>query len=275
MISFTLGVEEDQTGKPTRRRAEQAIAIHAESVRNVFRALRLQLPRLKHFIDVGLELERAMAMNLRLFNQLKKPGRTKTTQVGIADPVAPEIKRILAMAEYAGILRQMGTVSRGSKGVFHKYSLHAAIVIVENSLSLGKSYALEDLVASLSQSSAHAFTRTRVSTLLGTEAVDRCTIDLAPCQKCGTERPSEDAKFCMACGAELKNVSVYEELVNASIDNLPLTQRKLDGILEHTSIRTVQDILLDEDSKEIRKVPYVGPVWSARIRNAAQEYVSV
>lgn len=79
----------------------------------------------------------------------------------------------------------------------------------------------------------------------------------------------------MKCGAELRNVSVYDELVNATIDKLPLTPRKIQGLRDYTGIRTIQDILLDEEYAEIRKVPYVGPVWSARIRTAAQEYVSV
>jgi hypothetical protein len=79
----------------------------------------------------------------------------------------------------------------------------------------------------------------------------------------------------MKCGTELRDVSIYEELINAPIENLPLTQNKVEGLRTHTTVRTIQDILLDEESTEIRKVPYVGPVWSARIRNAAQEYVSV
>jgi hypothetical protein len=77
------------------------------------------------------------------------------------------------------------------------------------------------------------------------------------------------------CGAELHDVSIYEELVNSPIDKLPLTRNKLSGLKKYSSIRTVQDVLLDEETREVRKVPYVGPVWAARIRNAAQEYVSV
>ena len=79
----------------------------------------------------------------------------------------------------------------------------------------------------------------------------------------------------MRCGSELKDVSLYEELVQTGIEQLPLTANKIEGLRAHTKIRTVQDVLLDEETTEIRKVPYVGPVWASRIRNAAQEYVSV
>ncbi len=275
MLSFVLGVEEGSTSRPTRRRAEQAVAVHAESVRNIFSALRDKLPRFKKFVDVGMELQRSIAAGLRSYNQSKPPGRDKTAIIGLADPVNAELDRILAMAEYAGILRRAGSVSRGIKGVFHKYSLHYAIVLVENSLSLGKSFSLEDAIRSLSNTSAHAFVRSRPSVLLGPDYERRCVLNLAPCENCGAPRVSEDARFCMRCGAELRNASIYEELTRAPIDRLPLTPNKVMGLKAYSAVRTVQDILLDEESKEIRKVPYVGPVWSARIRNAAEEYVSV
>ena len=179
------------------------------------------------------------------------------------------------MAEYAGILRRGSSVSRGVKGVFQRYTLHYSIVLTENSLSLGKSYALDDANRSLASTNAHAFVRVQVAGLLGPTFAERYTIDLAPCQKCGAPRISEDARFCMKCGAELKDVSVYDELIHADIDKLPLTPNKIRGLKTHTSLRTVQDILLDQEAIQIRKVPYVGPVWSSRIQTAAQEYVSV
>ena len=275
MLSYVLGVEENANVRPTRRSAEQAVALHAESVRNIFSALRDKLPRLKKFVDVGLELQRAMAHALRSFNSTKAPGREKTPVVAIAEPITTEISRILGMAEYAGILRRGSSVSRGVKGVFQRYTLHYSIVLVENSLSLGKSYTLDDANRSLGSTSAHAFVRVQIPGLLGADFADRCTIDLAPCDKCGTPRISQDARFCMKCGAELKDVSIYEELIHAGIEKLPLTPNKIHGLKANTSLRTVQDILLDQEGIEIRKVPYVGPVWTSRIQTAAQEYVSV
>jgi hypothetical protein len=79
----------------------------------------------------------------------------------------------------------------------------------------------------------------------------------------------------MRCGSELTNASVYEELLRASISELPLTKRKLDGILEHTPIKTIQDVLLDDEAQTLRRVPYIGPIWAARIRTYAEEFVSV
>jgi hypothetical protein len=79
----------------------------------------------------------------------------------------------------------------------------------------------------------------------------------------------------MKCGRELSDASIYEELLKAPIQKLPLTKNKLNGLLQHTSIRTINDILLDEENYQIRSVPHVGPIWSARIRRYAEEFVSV
>ena len=275
MISFVLGVEENPDIRPTRRIAEQAVASHAESVRNIFTALRRKLPRYKRFIDIGLEFERAAVVTLRKYNYGKSPGLHKASVLAIAEQLGPELERVLAMAEYAGLVRKLGPVKRGVKGSFARYALHYAVVASENGLSLGKSYPLTALISSLSRTDAHAFARTRGDSLLGSDFRSRCTLDLAPCPQCGAPRPSPEARFCVRCGTELKEVSLYEDLVHAPIGVLPLTPRKIDSLTNHTTIRTVQDILLDEETTEIRTAPRVGPVWASRIRNAALEYVSV
>jgi hypothetical protein len=275
MLSQVLGVEEDDSSPSiTRRGADRAIATHADSVTAIFRALAAKLPRMKNFVDVGVELEGAMARVLTSYNR-SKDVHQKAVVVGILDPLGPELTRVLAMLEYAGIARRLDTVSRGAKGVFHRYVLHYAVVLRDNALSMGRSVAVSTAVDALINRDAHAFVRTRGTTLLGAGFEERCRLDLAPCQNCGAPRLSEDAKFCARCGRELKDVSVYDELLHAPIDRLPLTPKKLEGLLKHTAIRTVQDILVDDEYKEIRSVPYVGPVWAARIRRYADEFVSV
>lgn len=178
------------------------------------------------------------------------------------------------MLEYAGVVRKLSSVSRGIKGSFQRYALHSAIVLRENALSLGKSFSIADIVRTLESRDAHAFARTKGTSLLGTGYEKRCVLDLPPCPKCATPRISEDQRFCMKCGQELRNASVYEELLRTPIDALPLPARKRNGIKQHTPLRTVQDLLLD-DNQQLLAVPYIGPIWSSRIRTVAQEFVSV
>ena len=244
------------------------------SIRAIFDALAAKLPRFTKFIAEGQNLQSSITHVLRNFNKVQELLK-KAVTIAISEPLAPELQRILQFLEYAGAVRRMDPVSRGVKGRFQRFAIHYGILLETNSLFLGKSYSLEDAIRALTTRDAHAFARTTAQSLLGNDFQGRCTLDLAPCQQCKAPRPAEDARFCVKCGAALQDVSVYEELLQAPIDRLPLTPHKIQGLQTHTSIRTIQDILLDEETREVRRVPYVGPVWAARIRNAAEEYVSV
>jgi ABC-type polar amino acid transport system ATPase subunit len=274
MLSQLLGVEEDESRSPSRQLADQAISDHANSVRHIFLSLAEKLPRYKRFVEVGSDVESGAARAIQRFN-LNKSVKDKAVTIAFPEPIGTELSRMLGMLEYAGIFRDAHTVSRGVKGVFHRYTLHYSIILDSNALSLGRSFAIGQAVRALSSRDAHAFVRTSPSRLVGSDFAARCTLDLAPCQNCDAPRVSEEAKFCMRCGRELSDASIYEELLKAPIEVLPLTRKKLQGLREHTPIRTINDILLDEENQQIRSVPHIGPVWTARIRRHADEFVSV
>jgi hypothetical protein len=274
MLSDTLRIEESGTATPpTRKMVLDAISEHAETTRAIFGSLSSKLPRFRHYVEVGKELENSIIEVFRKYNS-EKPANRKATIIAIAEPIPPELDKILKFLQYAGLLRAHQSVSRGVKGVFQRFSLNYAIIIAENALSLGKTYSLKKLVGALSGKDAHAFVRTRATTLLGDDFADRCVLDLPPCTRCGQPRLKEEQKFCMNCGSELSDASVYQELLNAPIDDLPLTAKKLESIKKNTSIRKVQDLLTDDD-QEIRKAHYIGRIWANRIRTYAEEFVSV
>lgn len=274
MLSQLLGVEEDESHNPSRQLADKAIADHASSVRQIFSSLAEKLPRYKRFVDLGGELEQGSIRQLQNFNAGRN-SRSKATVIAYPEPIDSKLTRMISMLEYAGIIRDANTVSRGVKGVFHRYTIHYALLVEGNALGLGRSFSVGDIITALSTRDAHAFSRVSPAALLGKDYADRCTLDLLPCQNCGSPRFSEDAQFCMKCGRQLRSASVYEELIQSSISKLPLTAKKLNGLLNYTAIRTVNDILMDEENIQIRRVPHIGPVWSDRIRRYAQEFVSV
>lgn len=274
MLSQVLGVEEDEDRPPSRAKANTAVSDHAASVLSVFTSLSAKLPRYKRFVDVGNELAAASMRAIQAFNFTKTLDQ-KAVTIALPHPLEPELTRMLAMLEYAGVVRDADTVSRGVKGVFHRYVIHYGLLVESNALSLGKSWSLSDVVTALKQRGAHAFVRAHPERLLRADYRGRCTLDLAPCQNCGAARVSEDAQFCMKCGRQLSTASVYDELLKQPIDRLPLTKNKLEGLRKHTKIRSINDILLDEEHRQIRSVPRVGPVWAKRIRRYAEEFVSV
>lgn len=274
MLSQLLGVEEDESAKPGRLLAIEAVANHARVVRGIFTATAAKLPRFKHFVDAGSDLEVEALYALQSYNSGQALNR-KAVSVAVALPVPPAVDRVLSLLEYAGILRRGDTISRGEKGVFQRFTVHYALILSENALSLGRSFRVSDATLALARRTSHAFVRRSIGNLLGDDYLANLTLELPPCDNCGADRISEDARFCMRCGKPLKDASIYEELLRAPLERLPLTPSKLEGITQHTSLRTVQDVILDDDGKALRSVPYIGPVWSGRIRRYAQEFVSV
>ncbi len=271
MISQLLGVEESPK-KPSRNLARQAILRNCSFLRGLFQSLSVKLPRYSHFVDMGRQLEMAIVRELKDYNK-SRDNEQKTVRFGIVEPIEPELSRILALLEYAGIVRFMDSVNWDNNKSYRRYSVHYALLIDKNALHLGSNYPLSSLITALTK--ANEFRTTRGQRLLGKDFQEKCTLNLAPCQKCGAPRASEEAKFCVECGKQLSTVSVYEELLKASIDRLPLPEKKIKTLKQQTSIKVVQDIFLDEENQEIMQVKGIGPIWASRIWNAAEEFVSV
>lgn len=276
MMSQLFGVEERTSkGTPNRQKAEDAIRDHGHSVRAIFKSLALKLPRYKHFVEMGEVFEQNSLQTLGKYNKAKAALSDKTTTIALKEPIGAPLERVLNLLEYAGIIRSGRSVSRGVKGKFQRYTIHNAIVISENALALGRSFTVESVVEALMHTTSHAFARTSGSTLLGSDFESKCKLDLPSCASCGSPRTSDEQRFCTKCGAELVDASLYEELLRQPITQLGLTQKKLDGIAQYTEIRTIQDILLDDEMQKLRDVPSIGSVWAKRIRNLAEEFVGV
>ena len=105
MLRQCLGVEEDEKGFgegpvtiPTRKAADDAVAAYAQTVRHIFGDLAKKVPRYRHFVEVGTELERSLARAISRFNK-DRDIAAKAVAVGIADPITPELSRVLEMLE--------------------------------------------------------------------------------------------------------------------------------------------------------------------------------
>jgi hypothetical protein len=250
----------------------ESIATQADIVRTVFSNIADRLPRFTNYIDVGNELERAAEEALKTYNA-KKPVSRKAGSIALANPIHDDLKRVLRFMEYAGLARSIETLSKGSKGTYQRYLFNYACLIEQNALSLGKSYRVADLVEALRSPSAHSLVKTKAQTLLGSGFEGQCTLAMPPCPKCGTKRLSEEQKFCMNCGFELKMASVYQDLLSADISKLPLPQRKIEA-LSGMGFHTVKQLLSDETQSYRQPGTSIGGVWAKKILAAAEEWVS-
>lgn len=275
MVSWVLDeVSQTSTSSSVRKSVLEAIDIHADSVRAVFNNVADKLPRFTNFVNVGISLERAALKALREFNS-NKSLHSKATTIALGSPISNELDRVLKLLEYSGIVRRLASLSKGEKGAYDRYVFHYAFLISSTALALGRSYPLAAVSEALRKPSAHALVKTKAVTLLGADFQKRCTLSLPPCPKCNAARISEDQRFCMTCGAELANASIYLELLNAPVERLPLPAGKISAIKRFTKVKTVQDILTDDELTLRQPGSYIGPVWARRIHTVAEEYVSV
>jgi len=258
---------------PVRKAVVDAIANNSDGVITQFTNIADKLPRFANYIKLGVELEAKSRVAFRAFNR-EKASTAKTATLGLSEPWNPELDRVLRFMEYAGLLRRIEDLSKGIKGNYQRYVVHYSRIISTNALFLGKNYKVSAISTALKKPLAHALVKTKPDTLLGKNYAESCTLALPPCPACGTARITEQQKFCMNCGQELRSASVYLELLKAPIAKLPLPQRKMLA-LQSAGFTTVGQLLSDENHRFRKPGSSIGPVWTKRILNVAEEFVSV
>lgn len=228
----------------------------------------------RNFLQVGENIINSSVELIKEYNK-NKPVTRQSVTIAIQTPLDTEINRTLGFLEYAALISPKGKISRGEKGTFQLYAVNYAFLVSRNAIAPAKSPSVIKIAMAFSSRNAHEFTRANVSRLLPKNfSTSDFSLTLPPCQNCGSERLNEDAKFCHICGSALKNISIFDQLVNQDIAVLPLTDHRVNTVKQSSNISTVKDILIDLDHKQLRGVPQVGPYWAKRIMSYAEEYIA-
>jgi hypothetical protein len=271
MLSEAIG-DTDKPSTLSKRRVSAAIENNASYIDGVFASLAAKLPRFKNYIATGHQLKIKLLEICGEFNK-EKDFDKKTQVFGIKEPLNRNLEKILQFFEYSGTLRKLKSHSRGKIGSYQRYQFHSAIIYEGSGLGLGQTFSTNDLIKSLSNHDPREYCKTSTPKLLQTE-IENLSLNLPACNSCGAIRQSTEQKFCMECGFRLTDASIYHELLKKPIAELPLPKKKLEGIKKHTDLKTVLDIIADEN-QTLLNVPRIGKVWCTRIKNIAEEYVSV
>lgn len=262
------------TQKFTSQSALDAIRDSYNNTVGVYVSLRNKLPMYENFITAGEELLAEMISAVKRYNREKTEAR-QSVSIAVQTPLSAELERVFGFLEYAGLVMFDKKVSRGIKGRFELFRLHAGGLIDRNALLGRRSVRASLFSKALQARNAHEFTRITPSKLLGVDDLkDRLTLALPACQNCGTPRASENAKFCLECGSPLTALSTFKLLVQRDISDLPISEIRVARIKECSTIRTVGDILMDHEHRELRGVPRVGPYWAKRIHSYAEEFIA-
>lgn len=259
----------------TRTDVLRAIKLHFGNTRKLFSSLSAKVPVYKAFVETGDDMLRGSLGLIKEYNK-GKPVDQQSVSIAIStEELTPEITKIFEFFQYAGLcLPKEDLVSRGIKGRFQLYAMHYAGIIDSNAFFSAKAINVSDYVAAFGRRNAHEFTRTKAESLLAGRRPDAAfALSLPPCAVCSTPRAFAEAAFCSRCGSALTTPSTYNALMNADIDQLPLTPNRIQKIRSQSSIKKIKDILLDSEHRELLKVDRVGKFWAARIVSLAEEFV--
>lgn len=240
----------------------------------IYDSLKIKLPMYRNFIDTGSNFYEHILKTIKEFN--KGSDVTKQSSViAIKRPVSAELTKVIGFFQYAGLLSPNGISNRGGKGVYELYEVHYAAIIDRNVFFSNRAINSDNYCEAFSNRPNHHYPRHSETTLLPRDdSRGIFSLALPACDVCKSARVSDQAKFCMQCGAKLKDASIFEDIVSQDIENLPITRSRASSIKQSSSIRTVKDILMDHDNRELRRVNMIGPAWAEKIRNYAEEFIA-
>ena len=270
--------EEDKekmiASKLDHQKVMKEIKISFDRTYQIYDSLKLKLPMYKNFIDVGsMFYETCLTLNKK-FNKGESDNK-QSSIIAIKRPVSPELSKVLGFFQYAGLVAPSGISSRGGKGVYELYELNYAAIIDRNVFFSRRAISASMYCRAFQNRPNHRYPRHTEQSILNAESSSSIfTLALPPCEVCKTPRISNEAKFCANCGSKLKDASIFENIVSQDIKNLPITKHRADSIKSSSRIKTIKDILMDHENRELRSVHMIGPTWAKRIRSYAEEYIA-
>ncbi len=257
-----------------RRRLLDIAKMGREASHTVYDSLSYKLPMFADFVNSGRSIYQGFLETLKEHNRIRDE-TNQALEIGLKRTIPGEIEKVIGFLQYAGLLMPMGDNSRGVKGVFELYMVHFGDLVTENAIIGKRNKSLTLFVRAFSAQTHQAWPRITASSLVAkTESPLTFRLALPQCQNCGADRVSEHAKFCQNCAAQLKDVSLYDELTNQDICVLPISKKMVERIKNGSSLRSIKDILIDTERLKLRNIDYIGPVRAARIANLAEEHVA-
>jgi hypothetical protein len=241
---------------------------------SIFTSLKDKMPSYKSFIEEGETVYNESLEHIKSYNK-DKPSHLQSVSIAIKTTIEKEFEKLLNFYQYAGLIMYSTSISKGSKGNYLIYILNYSALIDKNALIGGAGINFGEYTEAFKKRPSQAYPYLTVRRLLHDKKVEECfALSLPSCHKCNHPRANTNAKFCENCGSQLSSKSIFEEIVQADISSLPITPNRAKTIKENTSIKTIKDILMDHDNRELRKTPQVGAYWTKRIKSYAEEYIA-
>lgn len=254
-----------KTIKSTQQRFNTVLSNQAELIRQEYNSLSIKLPQYKSIIEVGIKLFDNTIEELVEANKGKR--KEKQITIGIENNVSIyKLNRMIKFLIEAGLFFEMTPLNDGPNKIYDRYIPHFLFLIQKRAFSHTKGFNAKSIVEYIKSKTDKRPLRRQISSIIDVSDVQNIKLNLPSCSNCGTERLTEEQKFCHNCGSALVGKSAFEEYLKIRISDLPITNWQKRKISEETDFATVGDILLSPTpATDLRKAYGIGKVKSNKI----------
>lgn len=267
----------DEIGQTVPRRKDLPKKIKDYVEQNLWKyylGLEKRLERFKVSVKTGYNFITSIVIpDLRTQNNewRKKEKLELSIYFAIENEIYDDLKNMLGVLIYSGILSERGQQSIGQNKYGKVYAVNTAVCMSENVLREEKTTggSFKEEVDKLNRQRVKIYYK-------GTPKVAKIIInlvkgDILKCPNCGRER-RRDWKACPFCTqAYPKEESLYEKLRHHPIEYLPISDRLKSRVKE--KFQTIGQIL-DASEERVDEIYYVGIVRVKIIKTAAIEYMA-
>lgn len=253
------------TGKTSQQNFNKVIENQKNLLEKEYLSLSLKLPQYKSIIRTGYDFYEKIISEVEEANKTN-PTEKKTHMGILQDDTLTKSSRMMKFLIEAGLLYQIQSVSDGPDRIFDRYIPHYLFLINARVFTHTKGFNPRSMIESVIKKTDKRPIRKQLSTLLTQSKIDNLKLDLPACNKCGTERLSEDQKFCHQCGNVLIGQSTFEATLKTKIKDLPLPKWQIDAILKDTDLKTIEDIYSSQNlAKDLKNARGIGKVRTTNI----------
>lgn len=261
------------TGKTTQQNFNKVIENQKNLLEKEYLSLALKLPQYKSIIKTGYDFYD------KVINEIEEANKAnpleKKVHVGLLqDESMYKSSRMIKFLIEAGLLYQIQALSDGQDRTFNRYIPHYLFLLNAKVFTHTKGFNIKSMLESITKKTDKRPIRKQLSTLLTQNQIDNLKLDLPACNKCGTERLSEDQKFCHQCGNVLIGQSTFENTLKTKIKDLPLPKWQIEAILKDTELKTIEDIYSSQNlAKDLKNAKGIGKVRTTNIDRIVKDLI--
>lgn len=269
-ITLVRNFQQDR-GNTTQQKFNSVVTNQRDLLRKEYLSLALKLPQYTTIIRTGLDFFENIVSQIVEAN--KNNPNEKKTQFGLLEE--NDMHRSSRMIKFlieAGFLYEISPLHDGPDRIFQRFIPHYLFLIQARAFSHTKGFNSKDILEFIQKKTDKRPVRKQLKTMLVEAKINNLKLNLPPCSKCGTERLSEEQKFCHNCGTPLVGHSAFETTLKIKIENLPIPDWQIKSIKENTNLSTIEDLLMSQSpAAELKKARYIGNKRSSKIYEIVTE----